>query len=78
MFELDDDGFLLGGDSLILKPGYPNLEEKVKSQKGVLLLYITPVISKTNDYIVDTNLNLNFRTEVVAFSTKEWIKDYCK
>lgn len=77
MFKLDNDGFLLE-NSLVLKENYNNLEEKIKAQKGVLLLYITPVISETNDYISDTNLNLNFRTEVVAFSTKEWIKDYCK
>jgi hypothetical protein len=50
----------------------------LESQKGVLLLYVTPMITGINNPVIETYIATHFKTEVIAITKKEWLKEYLR
>ena len=53
-------------------------EESIKAQKGVLLLYITPMLVTQNNTVVEVSDATLFKTEVIAITKKEWLQQYLR
>ena len=52
--------------------------DTLKSQKGVLLLYVTPMITGINNPVIETYIATHFKTEVIAITKKEWLEEYLR
>ena len=70
--------FTIDNNKLLFNESDENFEKLLKSQKGVVLLYITPKFSERSNIITETYTSTLFRTEVIAITKKEWISTYLK